>query len=261
MTTEDLPYRQSNSWESKLERMYDLPSDLPRLRTLRTWHAMWVDRIDQAITTAERQKREQQQGEERRPPPPDWTLELGIGVGAPPTDVHTGDCYATAAGGAPSPANKPWPRSPKASGPASTAAPTPPSACSNRASSAPLPCGSPRQSRPRPSRRCLTRRAGLVVRAQVRRSPDHPPPCCRDSDPLCQIRQGRHPALDGHRARRHAAPARNRPRRRSSHLEERAPGLRGRPIPGRVQPRPSPSTRRPAPRRIRRLGHPPPPRP
>ncbi|MEV3999063.1 DUF6233 domain-containing protein [Streptomyces halstedii] len=75
--------------------MYDLPSDLPRLRTLRTWHAMWVDRIDEAITTAEQQEREQQQGKERRPPPPDWTLELGIGVGAPPTEVHTGDCYAT----------------------------------------------------------------------------------------------------------------------------------------------------------------------
>lgn len=74
--------------------MSDLPPDLPRLRTLRMWHAMWLDRIDSAIAVAEQQEKERHQGEERRPPPPDWVLELGIGVGAPPTEIHAGDCYA-----------------------------------------------------------------------------------------------------------------------------------------------------------------------
>ncbi|MFE9855631.1 DUF6233 domain-containing protein [Streptomyces sp. NPDC005780] len=74
--------------------MYDLPPDLPRLRTLRTWYAMWVVRIDEAIAAAEQREKEERQGEERRPAPPDWVLELGIGVGAPPTEVHVGGCYA-----------------------------------------------------------------------------------------------------------------------------------------------------------------------
>ncbi|MEU6647774.1 hypothetical protein ABZ863_35370 [Saccharomonospora sp. NPDC046836] len=33
--------------------MSDLPADLPRLHVLRTWHAMWLARIDAAIATAE----------------------------------------------------------------------------------------------------------------------------------------------------------------------------------------------------------------
>ncbi|WP_392750521.1 DUF6233 domain-containing protein [Streptomyces sp. LN590] len=74
--------------------MYDLPPDLPRLRTLRTWYGMWVARIDEAIAAAEQQEREKQQGEERRPPTPDWIVELGIGVGSPPIEVHVGGCYS-----------------------------------------------------------------------------------------------------------------------------------------------------------------------
>ncbi|MFB7313129.1 DUF6233 domain-containing protein [Streptomyces sp. NPDC056192] len=74
--------------------MYDLPPDLPRLRTLRTWYAMWVARIDEAIAAAEQRERERRQGEERRPPVPDWIVELGIGVGSPPIEVHVGGCYA-----------------------------------------------------------------------------------------------------------------------------------------------------------------------
>ncbi|WP_323181346.1 hypothetical protein [Streptomyces sp. NBC_00154] len=34
-----------------------LSSDLPRLRTLRTWHAMWMERIDEAIAAAEQRER------------------------------------------------------------------------------------------------------------------------------------------------------------------------------------------------------------
>ncbi|WP_329453125.1 hypothetical protein OG894_03465 [Streptomyces sp. NBC_01724] len=40
--------------------MHDLPSDLPRLRTRRTWYAMWVDRIDEAIAAAEQREKERQ---------------------------------------------------------------------------------------------------------------------------------------------------------------------------------------------------------
>lgn len=59
------------------------------------WHAMWLGRIDEAIAAAEQREVERRQGEERRPPTPDWVLELGIGVGAPPAEVHVGGCYAT----------------------------------------------------------------------------------------------------------------------------------------------------------------------
>ncbi|MET7495112.1 DUF6233 domain-containing protein [Streptomyces sp900116325] len=71
-----------------------LPPDLARLRTLRTWHAMWVDRIDETIAVAEQRERERQQGEERRPPTPDWIVELSIGLGARPIEVHVGGCRA-----------------------------------------------------------------------------------------------------------------------------------------------------------------------
>jgi hypothetical protein len=72
----------------------DLPPDLPRLRTLETWLAVSLDRVRQQIAAAEQQEREKQRGEERRPPPPDWVLELGIGVGSPPSEVHAGHRYA-----------------------------------------------------------------------------------------------------------------------------------------------------------------------
>ncbi|MFF0047346.1 DUF6233 domain-containing protein [Streptomyces sp. NBC_01620] len=70
-----------------------LPPDLPCLRTLRTWHAMWVERLGEAVAAVEQRKEERQQGEERRPPP-DWIIELSIGVGARPIEVHVGGCYA-----------------------------------------------------------------------------------------------------------------------------------------------------------------------
>ncbi|MCX5158062.1 DUF6233 domain-containing protein [Streptomyces sp. NBC_00264] len=74
--------------------MSDLPPDLPRLHTLRTWHAMWVERLDDAIAAAEQREKERKQGEERRPPTPDWVMELSIGLGAQPIEVHSGHCYA-----------------------------------------------------------------------------------------------------------------------------------------------------------------------
>ncbi|MET7492677.1 DUF6233 domain-containing protein [Streptomyces sp900116325] len=53
---------------------------------------MWLARIDEPIAAAERREREKRQGEERRPPTPDWTVELSIGVGAQPIEVHIGGC-------------------------------------------------------------------------------------------------------------------------------------------------------------------------
>ncbi|WP_326604310.1 DUF6233 domain-containing protein [Streptomyces sp. NBC_01800] len=35
-----------------------------------------------------------QQAKERRPTTPDWIVELSIGVGARPIEVHVGGCYA-----------------------------------------------------------------------------------------------------------------------------------------------------------------------
>ncbi|SFT31420.1 DUF6233 domain-containing protein [Streptomyces sp. ok210] len=61
---------------------------------MRIWHAMWVERIDKAIAAAEQRERERQQGERARPATPDWIMELGIGVGSPPSEVHVGGCHA-----------------------------------------------------------------------------------------------------------------------------------------------------------------------
>ncbi|MBT2876439.1 DUF6233 domain-containing protein [Streptomyces albidoflavus] len=71
--------------------MSDLPADLPRLHVLRTWHAMWLARIDKAIATAEQREAETRRGAEVRPPPPAYVVQLGIGTG-PPAAVHIGGC-------------------------------------------------------------------------------------------------------------------------------------------------------------------------
>lgn len=74
--------------------MHDLPPDLDRLRTLRTWYAMWLGRIDQAIEKAEEQQRTEELKAQRQvTATPDWIVELGIGQGAPPVDVHIGGCH------------------------------------------------------------------------------------------------------------------------------------------------------------------------
>ncbi|MFD9004446.1 DUF6233 domain-containing protein [Streptomyces sp. NPDC059582] len=72
----------------------DLPPDLERLETLRTWHALWVARIDEKIrqvrVQAEQQERAAAAREERRP---DWLIEYGLNRDAMPLGVHTGDCH------------------------------------------------------------------------------------------------------------------------------------------------------------------------
>ncbi|WP_235193113.1 transposase, partial [Streptomyces viridochromogenes] len=74
--------------------MFDgLPPDLDRLRTLRIWHAMWLERIDHKITALQKRQGEQERGGRSRPLPPEWIVELGIGDGRPPTEVHAGECH------------------------------------------------------------------------------------------------------------------------------------------------------------------------
>ncbi|MEV5011467.1 DUF6233 domain-containing protein [Streptomyces sp. NPDC055692] len=71
----------------------DLPPDLERLRTLRVWHAMWLRRIDRKISQVVQRQAEQDRGRRAKPRPAEWIVELGIGTGRPPTQVHRGSCY------------------------------------------------------------------------------------------------------------------------------------------------------------------------
>ncbi|MFD9394060.1 DUF6233 domain-containing protein [Streptomyces sp. NPDC060000] len=71
----------------------DLPENLPRLETLRVWHTLWLTRIDAKIAAVQQRQAETEHRRRRRPEPPDWTVELGIGAGRPPVQVHAGDCH------------------------------------------------------------------------------------------------------------------------------------------------------------------------
>ncbi|MEU4087327.1 DUF6233 domain-containing protein [Streptomyces aureus] len=75
----------------------DLPPDLARLLTLRVWHTLWLQRIDAKIAALEEREAEREQGRRNRPAEPDWVVELGIGNGRPPVEVHLGGCYAAGA--------------------------------------------------------------------------------------------------------------------------------------------------------------------
>lgn len=46
------------------------------------------------IADEERRQAERAQGERARPPVPEWIVELGIGQGSPPIEVHRGGCHA-----------------------------------------------------------------------------------------------------------------------------------------------------------------------
>jgi hypothetical protein len=76
----------------RIERVNDLPPDLPRLRTLETWLLLTLDRVRQQIADAERREAERQRGIDARPPTPDWLLELSLG-GRHPLQVHVGGCH------------------------------------------------------------------------------------------------------------------------------------------------------------------------
>lgn len=78
----------------RLERVSDdLPSDLPRLEVLRTWHAMWLARIDDKIRqvrVVEEQRARAAEAREVRAP--EWLVEYGLNRDALPVAVHAGDC-------------------------------------------------------------------------------------------------------------------------------------------------------------------------
>ncbi|MFE7711575.1 DUF6233 domain-containing protein [Streptomyces sp. NPDC057486] len=84
--------------------MYDLPPDLPRLRTLEQQLTIWLGRVRQAIAAAEPQERAPRPGEkpreqgkpqvkERPPRTPVWGI-TEVDVGSPRGEVHRGDCFA-----------------------------------------------------------------------------------------------------------------------------------------------------------------------
>ncbi|MCR8943949.1 DUF6233 domain-containing protein [Streptomyces sp. OUCMDZ-4982] len=73
--------------------MIDLPPDLPRLRTLRTWHEQCLREIDHAIAAAEEQAHVERQAQERRAAaaPPPWMVGLQDITGTP-EELHQGGC-------------------------------------------------------------------------------------------------------------------------------------------------------------------------
>jgi hypothetical protein len=86
----------------QLERVFEfwqagevnLPSDLPRLRTLETWLQLTLDEVRQAIATAQQQEAERIRGEQARPPAPEWLIEQSLN-GQRPVYVHVGGCWST----------------------------------------------------------------------------------------------------------------------------------------------------------------------
>ncbi|MFE9886891.1 DUF6233 domain-containing protein [Streptomyces scopuliridis] len=77
--------------------MFDLPPDLPRLRTLETYVRLQLHLIAEAIAIAEQREAAEQeaarQRKQRRPPPPDWTVSRGIDAHRSPVAVHIGGCH------------------------------------------------------------------------------------------------------------------------------------------------------------------------
>ncbi|MEU6807819.1 DUF6233 domain-containing protein [Streptomyces sp. NPDC046831] len=54
---------------------------------------MWLARIDRKIAALKERQAEEERGRRLRPRPPEWLVELGIGSGRRPLQVHTGDCH------------------------------------------------------------------------------------------------------------------------------------------------------------------------
>lgn len=55
---------------------------------------MWLHRIDTKIAAVRQREAEQERGRLAGLPGPEWVVELGIGQGRPPVEVHAGHCYA-----------------------------------------------------------------------------------------------------------------------------------------------------------------------
>lgn len=80
--------------EHRIKNVFDdLPPDLDRLHTLRVWHALWIRRIDAKIEALQHRQAEEEHGRQARPAPPEWIVELGIGSGRTPVQVHAGNCH------------------------------------------------------------------------------------------------------------------------------------------------------------------------
>lgn len=85
--------RHGTTQTHRIRHMFDLPPDLERLHTLRTWHTLCLEAIDRKISDLQRQA-EAEQGRRRRPVPPEWIVQLTPQNGRP-MQVHRGDCAAT----------------------------------------------------------------------------------------------------------------------------------------------------------------------
>ncbi len=78
--------------KARIERVSELPPDLPRLRTLETWLRLQLTAVRARIQFLEQQERNRPAPV--RPPRPDWLLEterLG-GRSGRPVRVHVGGC-------------------------------------------------------------------------------------------------------------------------------------------------------------------------
>ncbi|MER5461691.1 DUF6233 domain-containing protein [Streptomyces sp. NPDC002668] len=73
--------------------MSDLPPDLPRLHTLRTYLEVQLAAVQDAIRRIEQQTRINTAPPEREPPP--WLAEYGIGAERTVVQIHRGDCAMT----------------------------------------------------------------------------------------------------------------------------------------------------------------------
>ncbi|MEU8849812.1 hypothetical protein AB0C70_27115 [Streptomyces sp. NPDC048564] len=59
---------------------------------MRVRHALWLQRIDHKIAAHQKRQTEQDHRRRSRPRPPERIVELGIGDGRPPIEVHADDC-------------------------------------------------------------------------------------------------------------------------------------------------------------------------
>lgn len=73
--------------------MFDLPPDLPRLRTLELWHRLWLDRIQQAIAEAEADEQRQQKEAAHTRPVVGWRIERRHMTDNRDGYLHVGDCH------------------------------------------------------------------------------------------------------------------------------------------------------------------------
>ncbi|MFD9833282.1 DUF6233 domain-containing protein [[Kitasatospora] papulosa] len=74
--------------------MSEKSSRLDKLRFLLRVQEQQLDVTRRWIADEERRQAERIQGERARPPRPDWVMELGIGVGVKPVEIHVGHCCA-----------------------------------------------------------------------------------------------------------------------------------------------------------------------